>query len=123
MKKIFLVTLFAVMSAFSAISSENNSNAMAPAEQQCVTVGNVSGNLNSDSGDTMKPKFTNHNNYPVNVNWEVYAYNGNGQRCIVASGTAYCSSRGDGGSTSYGYSFSTTGYSGFSLKMSVLKCD
>ena len=122
MKKIFLVTLFAVMSAFSAISSENNSNAMAPAEQQCVTVGNVSGNLNSDSGDTMKPAFTNYNNYPVNVNWEVYAYNENGQRCIVASGTAYCNSYGNG-STSYGYSFSTTGYSGFSLKMSVLKCD
>ena len=121
MKKIFLVTLFAVMSAFSAISSENNSNAMALDEQQCVSVGNVSGRLVEIEPGRMYAQFDNCNSFMVTVYWEVYAYNSNGNRIIIASGTEVCKTAGQ--SVSKSYAFSTKGYSGISLKMKVVKCN
>lgn len=128
MKKVFciLITILAVMSSFNAFSSENNSTAKVFVENpQCVIVGNVAGELVSDNNyEYITPIFKNFNDYPVNVSWKVYAYNEKGDRCTVASGTTYVKAV-KNGSTGYstGYKFPTSGYSGFSLEMIVMKCD
>lgn len=125
MKKLFciLITILAVMSSFNAFSSENNSTAKVFVENpqpQCVIVGNVDGELVHDNNyEHITPIFKNHNDYPVNVSWKVYAYNEKGDRCTVASGTTYVK----GESQDKGYRFPTSGYSGFSLEMVVMKCN
>jgi len=116
MKKLLFILLLS-MTSVTITTSTYASSINCSAEQVCVEVMGVSGNIWIDKNEA-RAEFRNTNNYKVTVTWSVFAYDSCNQLKEIASGTSVISPNNQGS----GYTFSTTGYSSPSLKMKVYKC-
>lgn len=117
MKKLLFILLLS-MTSVAITTSTYASSINCSAEQVCVEVMGVSGNIRQIDKDEARAEFRNTNNYQVTVTWSVFAYDSCDRQKEIASGTSVISPNSGG----EGYRFSTTGYSSPSLKMKVYKC-